>query len=184
MGCLPGVIRTRVGYTGGSTEDPTYHSLGDHAEAVQVDFDPTVLCYERLLQTIFAAHDPTYASPKRQYMSAVFFHDAEQEKAAREAVSRLEAAAGRQVKTLLLPLDRFYLAEDYHQKYYLQGDALLAGELRTFYPEFSDFVRSTAAARINAYLYGCATPEQVRADLDRLGLSEEGKARLCKLTLE
>jgi peptide-methionine (S)-S-oxide reductase len=178
------VIRTRVGYTGGSTESPTYHSLGDHTETVQLDFDPAVLSYERLLEAFFAAHDPTYASPKRQYMSAVFFHDMEQEKAARQAMSRVEVATGRRVKTLLLPLARFYLAEDYHQKYYLQGDALLAGELRAFYPEFADFVDSTAATRINAYLYGCGTPAQVKADLARLGLSEKGTARLARLTLE
>lgn len=184
MGCLSGAIRTRVGYAGGHTADPNYHSLGDHSETVQVDYDPTVVSYEELLDAFFALHDATYQIPKRQYMSAIFFLDSEQEQAARDAVHRLEANTGRQIKTVLQPLARFYPAEDYHQKYYLQGDALLAGELRAFYPRFEEFVASTAAMRVNAFLYGCATPDQVRAELDRLGLSEAGKARLRRLTLE
>lgn len=178
MGCLPGVIRTRVGYTGGTKADPTYYALGDHAETVQVDYDPAAVTYEDLVEAFFAAHDATRAGPSRQYMSAIFFGDAEQEGIARTVTARIEAETGKEVRTEILPLERFYLAEDYHQKYYLQGDSKLLAELRAMYPDFWEFVDSPAASRINAYLYGCASPEQVRADLDRLGLSEEGRARL------
>lgn len=178
------MIRTRVGYAGGTSANPTYNSLGDHTETVQVDFDPAVLTYAQLLEVFLASHDPSYSAPKRQYASAIFCHDEKQADAAREAISRWEATNGRKAATAILPLQQFYPAEDYHQKYYLQGDAQLAGELREIYPDFAAFVDSTVAARLNAYLYGCGTRRQVEAELDKLGLSEAGRARVRRLALE
>ena len=78
----------------------------------------------------------------------------------------------------MIPAADFYIAEDYHQKYALQGNSALLGEFRAIYPDFGDLVDSTAATRVNAYLYGYGTPEQLSAELDGLGLSVTGKARL------
>jgi peptide-methionine (S)-S-oxide reductase len=178
LGSVSGVVRTRVGYAGGTTKDPTYHNLGDYAETVQVDFDPSKITYVALVESFFAAHDATLPASRRQYMSAIFFHDAEQERVARAVLQRVQQDSDGVIQTLILPMTGFYLAEDYHQKYALQGDSLLLGEFRAMYPEFRDLVDSTAAARVNAYVYGFGTAEQLKAELDGLGLSEAGRTHL------
>lgn len=111
-------------------------------------------------------------------MSAIFYHDPEQERLAKEAVAAEEARLGKTVQTAILPASTFYLAEDYHQKYALQGNSVVMDDYRNIYPEFSDIVDSTSATRTNAYLYGFGSPEQLQRELDSLGLSEKGEKRL------
>ena len=167
-----------MGYTGGSTENPTYHDLGDHSETVQLDFDPQVITYDELLEVFFGGHDSTQAGVRCQYKSAIFYHTAEQERVAREAKAREEARLGETIQTEIVAAATFYLAEDYHQKYALQGNPTVMQEFRRMYPEFTDIVDSTAATRANAYLYGLGDPEQLRRELSSLGLSEESGQRL------
>ena len=124
---IPGVTATRVGYTGGHTEDPSYedvcsHTTG-HAEAVEVEFDPGQVSYRELLDVFFANHDPTQLNRQGpdvgdQYRSAVFFHSAEQEEAATEAKARAQAHEQRPVVTVIEPAPVFYEAEDYHQQFF------------------------------------------------------------------
>lgn len=178
MGCQIGVARTRVGYAGGSTPDPTYRQIGDHAETVQIDFNPETVSYEELLELFWSSHDASRPAWSRQYMSAVFFHDEEQERLARSVKERLEGGGQRTLRTGVLPASRFYLAEDYHQKYILQGDRTLNSEFRRMYPDFADFVASASAAKVNGYLYGCGTLEQIRTQLGSLGLSAKGGEHL------
>lgn len=68
------MIRTRVGYAGGSKENPTYYSLGDHSETIQIDYDPTQISYGQLLEVFWNSHNPTYEPWSRQYMSIIFYH--------------------------------------------------------------------------------------------------------------
>jgi peptide-methionine (S)-S-oxide reductase len=126
---LPGVTRTEVGYTGGSTPHPTYkqvcsHGTG-HAEAVRLEYDPQHITYERLLEAFFEMHDPT--TPDRQgpdvgsqYRSAIFYHSPEQEAAAREFIARLESSAGHRdpIVTEVAEAPEFWRAEEYHQRYF------------------------------------------------------------------
>lgn len=114
-------------------------------------------------------------------MSAIFYHDDTQQKLALEAKSREEKRRGRILHTAILPLDHFYLAEDYHQKYYLRRFSKLMNEFKGIYPANLDFVNSTAAARVNGYVGGHGTLEDVKADLLHLGLSAEGQKRLLKI---
>jgi methionine-S-sulfoxide reductase len=167
-----------VGYAGGNSKAPTYYDLDGHTESVQVDFDPSRITYEALVETFFAAHDATLPGFSRQYMSVIFVHDAEQEQIARLVMQRVQQASKRTLHTSILPLQGFYLAEDYHQKYALRGDPLLFPEFQAIYPDFKDLVDSPAAARVNAYLYGAGTPEQLRAELESLGLSPRGREHL------
>ena len=131
------MVRTRVGYTGGTSRNPTYHHLGDHTETVELDFDPAVTTYERLLAAFWSSHDPSRPVWSRQYMAAVFYHDAEQERLARETAARQPAP----VNTALLPAATFYLAEEYHQNYteYNPGDAYVKN---ISMPRFENFKRS------------------------------------------
>jgi len=126
---VPGVISTRVGYTGGSMEHPTYHDvcsgMTGHAEAVEVTFDPAVVPYERLLEIFWNSHDPTQLNRQgpdhgTQYRSAVFYHSAAQQQAAEASLERLDHS-GRmrsRVVTEISPAATFWEAEAYHQKYH------------------------------------------------------------------
>lgn len=125
---LDGVLDTRVGYTGGTTPDPTYRDVcgGDtgHAEAVRVDFDPDQISYEDLLETFWSCHNPTQRNRQgpdvgSQYRSAVFFHSPEQEESARASKDVL-GSSGQYVDpiaTEISPATTFFEAEEYHQRY-------------------------------------------------------------------
>jgi methionine-S-sulfoxide reductase len=172
------VVRTRVGYAGGSKENPTYHSLGNHAETIQIDYDPARISYAELLDLFWASHSPTSRPWSSQYASIIFYHDEEQKRLAEESRDREVAQRGASIYTEIEPYTRFYLAEDYHQKYRLQGDRQLLAEFQAIYPETEDLVASTAAARVNGYLGGNGSPAQLEAEIESLGLSPEGQAHL------
>ena len=76
------MIRTRVGYTGGNKENPTYRTLGDHTESIEVDYDPGIISYADLLKVFWRSHDPGSRSWSRQYIAAIFYHNEEQKKQA------------------------------------------------------------------------------------------------------
>ncbi|MBL0224892.1 MAG: peptide-methionine (S)-S-oxide reductase MsrA [Geobacteraceae bacterium] len=126
---VPGVVSTRVGYTGGILEHPTYHDvctgMTGHAEAVEVTFDPSEVSFDRLLEIFWQSHDPTQFNRQgpdhgTQYRSAIFCHSAAQKQAAEESLARLDGSGrlrGR-VVTQIVPATTFWAAEEYHQKYH------------------------------------------------------------------
>jgi len=126
---VKGVTSTTVGYTGGRTKNPTYKEVctdrTGHAEAVEIEFNPNEVSYRELLAVFFQSHDPTTLNRQgpdigTQYRSAIFFHVAEQEAAAREAKAALEKAGAfqRPIVTEIIPAADFYRAEEYHQQYF------------------------------------------------------------------
>jgi len=169
---MEGVVRTRVGYAGGTKENPTYYNLGSHAEAIQIDYDPTVLSYEDLLEVFLSSHNPTARSYSSQYRSIVFTHSEEQKEAVREAFRESEKRAGGKIRTEIKSFAGFTLAEDYHQKYGLRNNRSILEEFEVFYPDALGLVNSTAAARVNGYLYGNGQLAQLREELPELGLTE------------
>lgn len=172
------MVRTRVGYCGGTLKDPTYHNLGDHTESIQADFDPARMTFDQILDRIWGCHNPCGMSFSRQYMSAIFYAGEEQKKAVLASKVRLEEKLGQPVKTAILPLVKFYLAEDYHQKYDLRCNADMIKEFKAIFADEKDFLNSTAAARVNGYVAGRGTKEQFQKEIDLLGLSAEGRKRL------
>ena len=175
------MIRTRVGYSGGSKSNPTYRSLGDHSETVQVEYDPTIITYQELLAVFWSSHSPVSRSVSSQYGSVVFYHDDDQRRLAQQAKAQLEGESGQKLATEIVPYDTFWLAEDYHQKYRLRGVKELMEELETIYPNPADFVDSTAVARLNGYVGGNGTLEQFNEEIGTFGLSEEGQERLRRI---
>jgi methionine-S-sulfoxide reductase len=167
-----------VGYAGGTTTDPTYYNLSGSAETVQLDFDPTQVSYEQLVEDFFSFHDATSAPSTGQYRSVIFVNGPEQEATARSVLQRVQAGSRGDVKTQIVPIGDFTLAEDYHQKYALQGDSLLFKELSAIYPNIWDLVNSTAATRVNAFLDGFGTLEQLSSELGDLGLSATAQEKL------
>jgi len=125
---LPGVISTRVGYTGGKPANPTYEDVctdsTGHAEAVEVDYDPAKLSYDKLLEVFWENHDPTQLNRQgndhgRQYRSAIFYADEEQKRISEAYIRQLNEARvfTDPIVTTLEPLESFYPAEEYHQDY-------------------------------------------------------------------
>jgi methionine-S-sulfoxide reductase len=175
------VIRTRVGYTGGKTKNPTYYDLADHTESFQVDFDPAKLSYEKLLQLFWASHNPCEVSGSTQYMSAVFYHDAAQKKLADQTRAQEETKRGQKINTPVRPLGTFYLAEDYHQKHNLRQYKDLWKEYQAIYPNLADLYNSTAVARVNGYLGSQGSSVGLLKEIDSYGLSVAGREQLLKV---
>lgn len=124
-----GVSKVESGYSGGFVANPTYRQVCSettgHAEVVQVTFDPEVVSLREILGVFFATHDPTTlnrqgADVGTRYRSAVFYHDEEQERVAKELISEIEAEGvwDDSIVTEVVPFDVFYRAEDYHQGYF------------------------------------------------------------------
>ena len=111
-------------------------------------------------------------------MSIIFYHDEEQRNMAVASKEREEARLGRKIFTEIRPFSEFYLAEDYHQKYYLRQRMDLMKEFSAIFPDSHDFVYSTAAARVNGYCGGYGTPASLQKNLERLGLSAAGQQKL------
>ena len=125
---VEGVGDVAVGYSGGHHPGPSYRDVctgqTGHAEVVEVDYDPEKVSYSRLLEVFWSIHDPT--TPNRQgpdvgtqYRSAIFTHDAEQEKLAKESKAAQDASGRfrRPIVTEITPASTFYRAEEYHQRY-------------------------------------------------------------------
>jgi len=170
-----------VGYAGGSTPDPTYDSIGDHTETVQVDYDPERVSYQDLLNVFFGFHNPCTPTHSTQYKAVVFADGPEQQTAAQAALDTEVARRGMDAQTAVLPLGQFHLAEDYHQKYALRQYRTIAGELTGIYPKLADFVDSTAATRANAFAYGFGSRELLDDEIDSYGLSVDAQAKLREL---
>lgn len=123
-----GLLDARVGYVGGDTTNPTYRAICSgrtgHAEALQVVYDPARVTYRQLLEFFFKMHDPTTKNRRgpdvgSQYRSAVFYHDDEQEKVARNVSDKVskEWFKGGKIATEIIPAGEWYDAEAYHQSY-------------------------------------------------------------------
>ncbi|NHI04569.1 Peptide-methionine (S)-S-oxide reductase MsrA [Candidatus Nitrosotalea sp. TS] len=126
---IKGVTSTAVGYMGGNLSNPTYEDVCSdqtgHAEVVQVEFDPSVVSYAQILNAFWHCHDPTSLNRQgpdvgTQYRSAIFCHDQDQEKTAKQSKEQLQnlEKSGKKIVTEILPAPEFYKAEEYHQQYY------------------------------------------------------------------
>jgi len=126
-----GITSTAVGYTGGNKENPTYEDvctdLTGHAEAVQVEYDPEKISYRQLVKIFFENHNPTTLNRQgpdigTQYRSGIFYHDDDQKDIASDMIENLNPLAkekfGTDIVTKVLPASKFYMAEEYHQKYF------------------------------------------------------------------
>lgn len=129
---INGVKNVVSGYTGGHTEDPSYEDISykntGHYEAVEITYDPALVNFEILAKTFFEIHDPTQKNGQgpdigKQYRSAIFYQDKEQEAVSEKLISRLKNK-GYKVVTKVLPSVQFYKAEEYHQDYYLRKGSL------------------------------------------------------------
>jgi peptide-methionine (S)-S-oxide reductase len=155
---IKGVHSVESGYAGGHMDNPTYRAVcnGDtgHAEVIQVHFDPNVVSYRDLLNVFFAIHDPTTlnrqgADVGTQYRSAIFYHDDEQKRIAEELIKELNTQEiwDRPIVTQVEKLDKFYMAEDYHQEYFARNPyqpycmAVVAPKVSKFRKHFLELLK-------------------------------------------
>lgn len=152
---LKGVEDVVSGYAGGHTENPTYRQVCDgdtgHAEVAQIKFDPSVVSFKDILHVFFAVHDPTTLNRQgndvgTQYRSAIFYHDDEQKRVAEEVINEVtaEGVYDAPIVTEVVPLEKFWPAEDYHQEYFLNNpnqpycQAVVAPKVAKFRKKFVD----------------------------------------------
>jgi peptide-methionine (S)-S-oxide reductase len=155
---IKGVHSVESGYAGGHIDNPTYREVCNgntgHAEVVQVHFDPNIVSYRDLLNVFFAIHDPTTlnrqgADVGTQYRSAIFYHDQEQKKIAEELIKDLNAQQvwDKPIVTQVEKLDKFYMAEDYHQEYFARNTyqpycmAVVAPKVSKFRKHFLELLK-------------------------------------------
>lgn len=124
---LPGVKSIVSGYAGGKVENPTYQQVctgaSGHAEVIQISYDPSRISYETILKTFWEVHDPTTLNQQgadigTQYRSVIMFHDAAQKAIAEKSKIEAQKQFTRPIVTEIVPFDKFYAAEGYHQDYY------------------------------------------------------------------
>ncbi|XP_023946355.1 peptide methionine sulfoxide reductase [Bicyclus anynana] len=171
FGATLGIIRTRVGYSGGTSKNPHYRNIGDHTEVIELDYDPKTINYQELLDMFWANHEYGLTTKlKRQYQSLILYHDEEQRDAAETSYKSMQVRCNGQLRTEIAPAGVFYPAEDYHQKYRLQGHKDLCKSLGL---DASKLQTSHLAARLNGYLVGVGGKTQFEQEVARLGLSEK-----------
>jgi len=124
---MPGILRLTSGYSGGHVTNPTYEQVctgtTGHAEVVQIEFDPSLITYQQILELFWKAHDPTTLNRQgndagTQYRSVIFFHTEEQERIAKTSRTGAQKQFSDPIATEIVPLKTFYKAEEYHQDYY------------------------------------------------------------------
>jgi peptide-methionine (S)-S-oxide reductase len=127
---LPGVLSVTSGYAGGQTENPTYEQIGTgktgHAEVVQIAYDPSKISYEKIIDLFWDAHDPTTlnrqgADTGPQYRSIILTENDDQTRIANESKDRAQTKSKSPIVTEIVPLTKFYPAEDYHQDFYREN---------------------------------------------------------------
>jgi len=160
---VKGVQSVESGYAGGHVENPSYKEVctgrTGHAEVVQVTFDDEVVSYRDLLNVFFGIHDPTTlnrqgADVGTQYRSAIFYHDEEQKQIAEEVIKDLEAQKiwDNPIVTALEKMEAFYMAEDYHQEYFVNNRfqpycmAVVAPKVSKFRKHYMDMLKKEQPA--------------------------------------
>jgi peptide-methionine (S)-S-oxide reductase len=137
-----------------------------------------MLSYKDLLDVFWDSHDPISPPWSRQYKKAIFYHDDKQKSIAEDSMGLLASSLKDKIRTEILPLMGFYLAEDYHQKHMLRGHTGLMEEFNIIYPSVKGLLLSTAAAKVNGYLGGNGTCDMLKAEIHKLGLTDKGNRRL------
>ncbi|XP_011013667.1 PREDICTED: peptide methionine sulfoxide reductase A5-like [Populus euphratica] len=173
FGCLNGVVRTTVGYCGGSKLNPVYRSLGDHAESVQVEYDPKVISYSQLLEVFWVSHDSRQVFGQgpdvgNQYRSVIFTNGTEERRLAGVSKEREQLKLRSSVVvTQIQQLGTFYPAEPEHQKFELKQNPFLR-QLMGNLPE-ADLENSSLAAKLNGYAAELCPPriqKQINAKIN------------------
>ncbi|WP_050180138.1 peptide-methionine (S)-S-oxide reductase MsrA [Domibacillus robiginosus] len=180
FGALPGVIRTKTGFAGGTTEHPTYRQMGDHTETIQIEFDPDVLSFEEILSVFWRSHTSTNRTHygERQYMSLLFYHNEEQRETIERVKQELESERNEPIETEIQPFSSFTPAEERHQKYHVKRFKRAADELSSSFDTPDSFTNSTLIARLNGFVKEYTTLSRIEEEIHLWDLSDSYKEEL------
>ncbi|WP_301108036.1 peptide-methionine (S)-S-oxide reductase MsrA [Sporosarcina sp.] len=181
FGSLRGVFRTRTGYAGGTTASPTYRTLGDHTETVEIDFDPEILSFEDVLKHFWRNHYPNRDEYRgRQYLSSLRYHGIQQKEVIDRVKNFMETELGETIETEITELQQFYLAEERHQKYYLKRYPGVLEQLSELYPDQAYIRDSIFAARLNGIVKGFGTKQQIVAEIQQWRIPDKERHKLIQ----
>ncbi|MDD9269275.1 peptide-methionine (S)-S-oxide reductase MsrA [Paenibacillus sp. GCM10023248] len=183
FGQLTGIIRTRVGFAGGTTDHPTYRHLGDHSEMVEMDFDSGIVSLETLLNVFWSNHNPLNINDYkgRQYRSLILFRDSTQNDVIQEVKRSIEEQGQGILDTEIAPFTVFYPAEDRHQKYYLKRYPAAVEKLRTILPTDEELTNATLAARLNGLAKGYTNLEKIINEIRTWQMSGKEQEEIIQL---
>lgn len=153
------MVHSYVGYAGGSTENPTYNSIGDHAETVKVIYDPKIISYEELVDFYIENTDANFRPMSGQYRYIVFYENEKQE----EYINNLQKQRieNEEQYFTVKQLTDFYMAEDYHQKYQLRLNKTLFNQTLTLFENEEELINSHLATKLNSYYSNQVTKEEM-----------------------
>lgn len=159
LGAIQGVLKTRVGYLGGSTLNPNYENIGDHSESIEIVFDSSRVSYSNLVKAFFRCHQPNKTRLLRQYASIIFPTTSEQNIVAFEEKNRFELGQKFKCTTEIIEKDSrtFYQAENYHQKYLLRNYPSLTSLLENklgISLDSEEFLTGELSTKLNGYFSG------------------------------
>ena len=175
-----GVVGTRVGFSGGTLENPDYSAIGDHVETVEVLFDPSKTSYQALLFHFWKNHNSRAKPIFRQYASAIFCLDEEQMSLAKLERRKWQAETGEErVMTTILKASPFYPAAESHQKYYLQQDQILLDSL----PGRQNRLETLLATKLNAVSGRAGDRATLELSLSQLGIEAQAQDLLFRRAL-
>ncbi len=182
FGSIPGVVRTRVGFAGGTLPSPTYRRMGDHTETVQIEFDPLMISYAEVLREFWQNHYPNRDNYKgRQYISLLHYHTEQQRKTVGIIREEMELQLGEPIETEISSYSQFTLAEERHQKYYLKRYPKALEQTAELYPDPAFLTDSTFAARLNGFVKGFGTKAGVLEEIGQWSIGENEKTYLIDL---
>ena len=170
FGSTPGVIRTSVGYAGGKTKHPTYQNLGDHTEVIQIQYDPSKITFKQLMSIFWKNHNSSIFYQK-QYWSIVLYINEEQKSAAQDLLQLYKKESLATVYTQIIPLEEYYHAESYHQKYTLQTHPwlIVAVNVRSA----KELIQSQVCTKLNGFLSSYGTHDELLESAKHFGLNEK-----------
>ncbi|NFK80241.1 peptide-methionine (S)-S-oxide reductase [Clostridium botulinum] len=178
---LDGVVKTYVGYTGGNTLFPTYNSIGDHLETLEVYYDSSKIAFENLL-TIFEKNHNYIVRPNLlQYYSAIFYNNENEKELCLDWKKNKKEELKTEVLTRISPIEKFYYAEFYHQKYYVQLEPVIMSNLRSKFSTGNDLISSPLCHKLNAYLADYGSLKELNKEIEDFNLSEDAKNRLLSI---
>ncbi|EPY2273017.1 peptide-methionine (S)-S-oxide reductase [Clostridium sporogenes] len=178
---LDGAIKTYVGYTGGNTLFPTYNSIGDHLETVEIYYDSSKITFENLLMVFEKNHNYTTRPSLLQYNSAILYNNENEKELCLNWKKSKEEELTKEVLTKISPIEKFYYAEFYHQKYYVQLEPVIMSNLRSKFSTGNDLISSPLCHKLNAYLAGYGSLKELNNEIKDFNLSKDAKNRLLSI---
>lgn len=158
-----------MGFSGGTTQNPTYRTIGDHTETVDLEFDLSVVSYEELLNKFWKSHNPC-SQRGTQYMSAIFYHGTKQKMLAEQTREEQQKNHVSPIVTKIIQAGPFYNAENYHQKYILRQHRDI---LETLNLSDEEIISSPLACKLNGYLGGYGDYEDFLKDTEGMSLTRK-----------